>query len=202
MTPPEAPRGRRPEHFEEAYSGAPPWDIGRPQAVFLALAETGELRGRVLDAGCGTGEHALMAARMGLDVTGIDAAPSAIAKAEAKAQERGLAPRFLVWDAFDLAPLGPFDTVLDSGLFHIFDDHDRGAYVASLKAAMAPGGRCFMACFSDRQPGDFGPRRITQAEIRASFADGWRVDSIQPIDFESRNSPPDILGWLAKITRT
>lgn len=40
----------------------PPWDIGRPQPAFVRLADSGLLAGRVLDAGCGTGEHALLAA--------------------------------------------------------------------------------------------------------------------------------------------
>jgi hypothetical protein len=35
-----------------------------------------------------------------------------------------------------------------------------------------------MLCFSDRQPGFVGPRRVTEDEIRASFRDGWRTDSI------------------------
>src|ERR1700735_2878166 len=60
-----------------AEGSAPPWDIGHPQPAFLALARSGELRGRVLDIGCGTGEHALMAAGLGLDATGIDVAPRA-----------------------------------------------------------------------------------------------------------------------------
>jgi pimeloyl-ACP methyl ester carboxylesterase/SAM-dependent methyltransferase len=196
------PRFRRPEDFNLAYSGSPAWDIGRPQPIFVALAEAGELRGRVLDAGCGTGEHTLLAARMGLDATGIDAAPAAISLAEGKAQERGIAARFLVHNALQLEMLdGPFDTVLDSGLFHVFGDDDRRAYVASLKAAIAPGGRYFMACFSDRQPGDWGPRRVSEGEIRASFADGWSVDSIEPAEFEIRSGPPGAMGWLARITR-
>jgi len=204
MTPPEGerPRGRRHEDFEISYAGRPPWDIGKPQAVFLALAEAGEFRGRILDAGCGTGEHTLMAARLGLDATGIDTAPSAIARAGEKARERGIAARFLVWNALDLGSLdGPFDTVLDSGLFHVFNDEDQRAYVASLKTATAPGSRVFMACFSDRQPGDWGPRRVTQAEIRACFADGWRVDSIEPAQFETLIVGPNVQAWLAKITR-
>lgn len=96
---------------------------------------------------------------------------------------------------------GPSDTVLDSGLFHVFSDADRRAYVESLKSAIAPGGRYFMACFSDRQPGDFGPRRVTEGEIRASFADRWRVDSVEPAALEVRMGPPGVLGWLARITR-
>src|SRR5438067_2356870 len=123
-TPDVSPQ-RRPDTFDALYAtGTPPWDIGRPQPAFLALAEQGMLRGHVLDVGCGTGEHTLMAAALGMQATGIDMAPSAIAPAESKARDRGLTARFLVWDALQLAALGQhFDTVLDCGLFHIFEDH-------------------------------------------------------------------------------
>jgi cyclopropane fatty-acyl-phospholipid synthase-like methyltransferase len=198
-TPPHAPR--KPDHFEAMYRERPPWDIGRPQPAFLALAEAGELRGRVLDAGCGTGEHALMAAGLGLDVTGIDTATTAIEAAKRKADERGMAARFLVRNALDIASLGQqFDTVLDSGLFHVLDDGDRRSYVDNLKAAIPPGGRYFMLCFSDRQPGDSGPRRITQKEIRETFAEGWRVDAIDPVTLDN-TAGPGIFGWRAQITR-
>ena len=79
-------------------------------------------------------------------------------------------------------------------------DDDRAAFVKSLAAAMRPGGHYFMLCFSDRQPGDQGPRRVTQAEIRASFERGWKVDSIEPAGLENVMGPP-IEGWLASITR-
>ena len=136
-----APRRTRPPHeFDESYAGRPPWDIGRPQSVFQALADAGEFHGRFLDAGCGTGEHTLMAARIGLDATGIDFAPAAIALAQGKARERGIQARFLVHDALQLASLdGPFDTILDSGLFHVFNDADRRAYVESLRSAVPSG---------------------------------------------------------------
>jgi cyclopropane fatty-acyl-phospholipid synthase-like methyltransferase len=137
-----------------------------------------------------------------LDATGIDSAPAAIALAEAKARERAIPARFLVHDALQLGSLdGPFDTVLDSGLFHVFNDADRGAYVASLQTAIAPGGRYFMACFSDRQPGDWGPRRVTEGEIRLSFADGWRIDSIERAQFVTLKDQPEVAAWLARITR-
>lgn len=190
------------EEFNAAYNATPPWDIGRPQLPMLALAEAGAIRGRVLDVGCGTGEHALMAAARGLDATGIDAAPAAIALAEAKARERKLAARFLVWNALELPSLGEqFDTVIDSGVFHVFSDDDRLLYVESLRGAVAPEGRYFMQCFSEHQPGDFGPRRVTQDEIRASFERGWRVDSIEPAKFEITISADGALAWLACITR-
>ena len=188
--------------FNDAYLGTPPWDIGRPQGAFRALADAGELQGRVLDAGCGTGEHALMAASLGLDTTGIDEAPLAIEKAKAKARERGLDVRFVVGSVLEFARLDErWDTVLDCGVFHVFDDDDRAAYVQSLAAAIEPGGRYFMLCFSDRQAGEVGPRRVSQAEIRASFADGWRIDSIAPAVIETTVDDRDAVAWLSIVTR-
>ena len=65
-----------------------PWDIGRPQAAFVRVASEGGFAGDVLDAGCGTGEHALLAASLGLPVLGVDLAETAIALARKKAEER------------------------------------------------------------------------------------------------------------------
>jgi cyclopropane fatty-acyl-phospholipid synthase-like methyltransferase len=191
--------------WDEAYGGTPPWDIGRPQPVFLGLAESGALQGHVLDAGCGTGEHALMAAALGYPATGIDGSPVAIGMAEEKARERGLDVRFLVGDVLDMASLGErFDTILDMGLYHTFDDDQRVAYVDNLGRVTASGARFLMLCFSDRQPGEAGPRRVSEPEIRASFADGWRLDAIDPSVIET-NAPGgryDVRAWLVQATRS
>jgi SAM-dependent methyltransferase len=189
---------------EDLYATRPPWDIGRPQPAFLALADAGAIRGRVLDVGCGTGEHVLMAAGLGLDATGVDLASTALRAAEQKARQRGLAARFLRWDARELAALGEsFDTVLDCGLFHIFDDNDRIAFVDGLRSVLPEGeGGCyFMLCFSDRQPGVWGPRRVTRDEITATFADGWRVDSVEPSTIDITIDPDGVRAWLTSLTR-
>jgi SAM-dependent methyltransferase len=191
--------------FNAAYeAGPPPWDIGRPQPAFLKLAEQGELSGRVLDAGCGTGEHALMAAAQGLDATGIDAVPRAISIAQRKARDRGLTARFLVWDALRLPDLGEqFDTVLDCGLFHVFDDEDRVRFEASLRAIIPSGGRYHMLCFSDRQPGTLGPRRVSQAEIKAAFGPpDWRVDAIDAVTLDVNTDADGVRAWRASIVRS
>jgi SAM-dependent methyltransferase len=194
-------------HWDENYAAgsSPPWDIGYPQPAFVRLADDGLLRGRVLDVGCGTGEHALLAAARGADAMGVDVAPRAIERARAKAAERGLKARLEVADALSLADLGlTFDTVIDSGLFHVFDDQDRARYVASLAAVLRDGGRCYLMCFSNRQPGDFGPRRVSQDELRAAFCDGFRIVGIAADTFEINPGLGTLRAeaWLAAIERT
>jgi len=185
-----APRDNEPvtaASWDDSYAGSvpAPWDIGKPQPAFARLAERGLLTGQVLDAGCGTGEQTLLAAWSGADALGVDVSPLAVERARAKAADRGIRARFEVADALRLADLGrDFDTIIDSGLFHVFDDDSRAGYVASLASVLRPGGRLYLMCFSDAQPGTFGPRRVTQDELRAAFADGWTVLDIEADTFE------------------
>jgi cyclopropane fatty-acyl-phospholipid synthase-like methyltransferase len=165
--------------FENLYAGPAPWDIGRPQGIFVAIAD--RVIGPVLDAGCGTGEHALFFAARGHRVVGIDFVPEAIRRAQAKAAQRGLSAEFLVKDATALRDWGErFASVIDCGLFHVFSDADRRRYVPGLAQVLEPGGRLFLMCFSDEEPGTEGPRRVSRQELYDTFADGWKVESIQP----------------------
>jgi len=182
----------------------PPWDVGRPQPAVVRLADRGALRGHLLDAGCGTGENALLAAAHSADVVGVDVSPTAIARARAKAAERGLSARFEVADALHLSQLGlTFDTVIDSGLFHVFDDENRASYVASLASVLRSGGSCYLMCFSDLQPGTFGPRRVRKDEIISAFSDGWSVTGIEADEFVVNRELgiATARAWLATIRR-
>ena len=196
---------RPPHDFDAIYESEnpPAWDIGRPQPAFDRLAKAGGLVGKVLDAGCGTGEHALLAGSLGHEVVGVDLSERAIELAVSKATERDVKARFLVADALHLIDLGErFDTVLDCGLFHVLNDDERARYVDSLAAVVPPGGRHHMLCFSDGQPGDWGPRRVTQDEIRAAFADGWELDSIEPAVIDLTWDDGGALAWQVAATRT
>ncbi len=192
--------------FEWAYrNGAPPWDIGRPQPAIVRVAKSGAIRGAVLDAGCGTGENAMYIATLGAGVTGVigvDASPTAIERARRKAIERGIDISFEVADATALEGLGrEFDVVIDCGLFHTFGDAARVAFERSLRAVLRAGGRYFLLCFSDRQSGVAGPRRVSRAEIRSTFGPGWRVDSIEAERFETIDPGDGPDAWLASLTR-
>jgi SAM-dependent methyltransferase len=191
--------------WDSSYVGpAPTWDIGRPQPAFLRLADADALTGALLDAGCGTGEHTILAAGRGANALGIDVSPRAIEIARRKAAARGVETRFEVMDALSLETLGEsFDTVLDSGLFHVFDDSARSRYVASLHAVLHEGGHLHLMCFSDRQPGDWGPRRVSEPELRTAFGSGWHIDSLNPEQFDINPGlgTPTAEAWLADIRR-
>jgi ubiquinone/menaquinone biosynthesis C-methylase UbiE len=189
-------------YFQAVYAGVPPWEIGGPQPVFVRLEEAGEITGTVLDVGCGTGENALYLASRGHEVWGIDYVPAAIEKARAKARERGLGVTFVEGNALNLGKLGrSFDTIIDCGLFHSLSDGERPRLVRTLAAVLTFEGRYFMLCFSERELREGGPRRVTQAEIRAAFREGWTINYIVGARFESRIHPGGAQAWLSSITR-
>jgi len=195
--------------FEQMYRGQAPWDIGRPQSPIVDLEASGQIRGSVLDVGCGTGDNALFLASRGHETWGLDFVPAAIERAKAKAAQRALAVHFMVGNALELDQLGRrFNTVIDCGLFHTFSDEERPVFVQGLAAVLRQEGLLHILCFSDQEPGTDGPRRVTQQELRDAFAIGWKVCQIEPTRFETVEhpalsfSPGGPKAWLATVERT
>lgn len=191
------------ERFEELYrQGTPPWDIGGPQPEVVRLAEDGDVVGDVLDVGCGTGENALYLAGLGRRVVGVDASPLAVDRARAKAAARGLPVPFLVADALDLATLRRrFETVLDCGLFHVFDRDDRRRYAHSLCEVLSSGAALQLLCFSDEEPPGLGPHRISEGDLREAFRSLFALTRIRPGRFESLLHPGGAKAWVATLVR-
>ena len=195
------------ETFESIYSGKAPWDIGKPQRAFIEVAD--QVVGSVLDAGCGTGEHAMYLAERGHPVLGIDFLAYPIAEAKRKAQDRGSHAEFVQMDALALSTFDrQFDSVIDIGLFHVFSDEDRVRYVAGLAHVAKSGGIVLVLCFSDEEPGTQGPRRVSQHELRQCFAKVWTMERIQATRFEIVADLKDISfseggpkAWSAVIRR-
>ncbi len=170
------------QNFEEAYAAVAPWDIGRPQQPFVDAAK--QIHGTVLDSGCGTGDTAIFYAEQGYTVTGIDYLAVPIERAKRKAADKNLKVRFEVRDALSLKSWGEkFDNIVDSGLFHTFTDEDRAKYVEGLASVLRPGGKLFLMCFSDAEPGTVGPRRVPKRELEESFDSDWAIESIEPKAF-------------------
>jgi len=196
--------------FDEVYKGTPPWDIGRPQNEFVLAEERGEFRGSILDIGCGTGENVLYFSSRGHEAVGVDSSARAIRKAEEKAIKRNiLSARFQVADALNLSRElnRSFDNVTDSGLFHGLTDEQRQQYVTNLSLVLKTNGKYFMLCFSASEPtareGHF--RRVSPAEIREWFRDGWRINYIKESLIERFGTSSSMVSekaWFSSITRT
>ena len=168
--------------FDEFYkTTTPPWVIGEPQPAVVELERAGLIRGKVLDVGCGTGEHTILLTGLGYDVLGIDFAPAAVDQARRNADAKGAGARFEVADAMNLPADPRYDTILDSALFHIFDDADRPKYVASLHGAVLPGGIVHVLALSDQGRG-FGPQ-VSGETIRDAFGDGWELEALEPATY-------------------
>jgi SAM-dependent methyltransferase len=169
----------------------------------VRTASEGGFAGAILDAGCGTGEHALLAASLGHPVSGVDLAPKAIELARAKAADRGVDAEFVVADVFELEGLGrKFETVLDCGMFHTCDDEERLRYVASVASATEPGGTMYLLCFGDGAP-DIGPHPVSTGELQAAFdrSTGWDVASIETDKIETTFIRTGVPAWFATIKR-
>ncbi len=174
-------------------------DLQSASGVFTAVPTTRRQRVRVADASrrgrTAVRRHGILLSANrekicpSLGSSRCPLTPRAIEIAQRKGADRGVTARFLVWDALALRDLGQqFDTVIDS-------------YVSSLADAVGTGGRVLLACFSDRQPGVWGPRRVREAELRDAFADGWIVESIEPTRFQTNLGPGWAEAWLARIRR-
>jgi len=191
--------------FESLYQEqATPWEINKAQPAIQALAEAEKIIGDVLDLGCGTGENTLLLASRGHMTWGIDASATAIEKARQKAVERHLSTTFVVGDALALEVLGEgFHTVIDSGLFHVFSDSEREAYLSGLRHVMFPDSLLFLICFSDQEPGDWGPRRVKRSELRQCFAlkQGFKVLKIESVNYHLNLEAGSAKAWLATIQR-
>ena len=131
-----------------------------------------------------------------------------IRRARAKAVEQKLDAEFLVKNALTLADWDArFRTALDSGLFHVLSDEGRRRYVQGLAHVLQPAGQLFLMCFSDKEPGTEGPRRVSQKELRNAFDQGWDIESIDAVrvevnpKFKEEFSEGGPKAWFAIVRR-
>ncbi len=123
-----------------------PYDNG-PDQHLMELVENGRIQPcRAIDLGCGTGRNALFLAQHGFQVTGVDFAASAIAKAKQKAEAAGLKAEFVVDDLTNLQNVtGSFDFLVDAGVLDVLQIKFRDLYVDNVLSLTHPGSRFYLS---------------------------------------------------------
>lgn len=166
--------------------GTPPW-VGDARSELVELVGSGALApGRAIDLGCGEGDNAIFLARRGFDVTAVDFAPAALAKARDKARAAGVTVDFVVDDLTRLDRVrGPFDVLVDYGAFDDLGRADRARYVAAVLPLTRPGSRFLLWCFEfELRPLGrlatavlpFGAVALAPGEIHRWFGDSFAIE--------------------------
>ncbi|MFH7598923.1 class I SAM-dependent methyltransferase [Streptomyces racemochromogenes] len=168
-----------------------PWDIGRAQSALVALEEAGQIKGEVIDVGCGLGDNAIFLASRGYRTTGVDGSANAIDECRRRAAAQGLDVQFAVADAAALDGFDDrFDTVVDSALYHCLTEENQQRYVATLHRATRPGARLHLFCFAKELPSAFPVlQRISEQNLRETVGRFWDITSIKPALYDTSLTP-------------
>jgi SAM-dependent methyltransferase len=174
--------------WNESYaSGQLPWDTGEPEPLLVEFVALGRIQPtRTLEIGAGTGTNALWLAERGFDVLGIDVAPLAVERANAKLDGRGLGCRFATLDFLAApAPQGPFQFVFDRGCFHVFDEpEERARFAAGVAEALAPGGLWLSLIGStEGPPREIGPPRRSAREVALAIEPALEIIELRAAEF-------------------
>jgi SAM-dependent methyltransferase len=150
-------------HYRVAHRGQIPGISQWDDDLVALIVEVLELHpgDRVLDLACGSGDHARRLARRGLDVLGVDIAPSLIAHCRDRARKAHIdTAHFEVGDMRELAYEAEFDAVLLlSGSFGFFDDAANRDVLQRVARALRPQGRVLIDVFDPAMMVVRPPRR-------------------------------------------
>lgn len=187
--------GHTPDSWEDMYRASEvsklPWYTTELDRDLQEAVQTfGPSRGVLLDLGTGPGTHAVGLAKLGYEVVASDISASAIRAAKHYAKQAGVSIEFRV-DNILRSNLedSSFDGVIDRGVFHTLPPENRPTYVATVDRILRPRAHLHLKCFSDKEPGDWGPFRLSRRELRSYFRERFEILSIAEAVFQGNVAP-------------
>ncbi|HTS33865.1 MAG TPA: class I SAM-dependent methyltransferase [Thermoplasmata archaeon] len=157
-------------------AGETPWDTGVPNPELIRVVEKGGFPGTaVLEMGCGTGTNSVELARRGYRVTSVDLADVAIFKAREKAKSAGVNVDFRVGDLTQTELGGPYDCLLDIGVYHGIRNRDLTGFLRAVVRLSRPGTRWLCIAGSANSPQRDGPPMVREEEFRAELGSAFKI---------------------------
>jgi len=178
--------------WDECYQkGEAIWDKGAPAPAMKQYLERHAVRGRALVPGCGRGHEVALAVKQGLDATGLDIAPTAVA--EACARYPHLAGRFVMGNLFDppAEMRGAYDVVLEHTCMSALPPTLRADYRRGIDLTLRRGGLLIGVWYINPalDPGKEGPPfPFSVTDLTALFAEGYEIvdDYVPDVAFPGR----------------
>ncbi len=150
-----------------------------------AIAARGLTGLRVLDLGTGPATQAIALAGRGFAVVATDIAASAIEKARTAARKAGVRIDFREDNILDTSlEAASVDLIVDRGVFHVLPPEARPRYVHEVHRLLRPGGLLLLKTFSDKEPGEYGPYRLSPGELRSCLAESFDLESLEDSVFQ------------------
>jgi 2-polyprenyl-3-methyl-5-hydroxy-6-metoxy-1,4-benzoquinol methylase len=192
--------------WEQRYEkGDIPWETGRPSSELQRiLTQMPVPPCRAVELGCGTGASAVWLAQQGFDVTAIDLSARAIAMAQQRAAEAGVAVRFVVADVLGLAEevAGPFDFFFDRGCYHVVRREDVQAYLRTLRRLLRPGSIGLVLAGNAREPHEPGPPVVSEEQIRGELGSLFDIVALREFRFDQvEQVGTRFLAWSCLVRR-
>lgn len=194
------------EHWENRYlvEERPPWDTGRPSAEMIRRVTQLKLAPcRALEFGCGAGTNAVWLAEQGFDVTAVDISPTALKRAQERADKAGIAIRYVAADVTKLPDLGePFPFFFDRGCYHAVRRGNIGGFLRELKRVTAPGAIGVALTGNAREVHKPGPPVVTEDEIRSELGRDFEIVSLDEFRFDQEETDGHRhLGWSCVLRK-
>ena len=73
--------------------------------------------------------------------------------------------------------------------------------MGSVASVLPPGAVLHVLCFSDAEPPGYGPRRVSEAELRRAFAGRFELEALRATRFANHLSDAGARAWIARLRR-
>lgn len=166
------------EEWEGRYRrGETGWDRGGVNPLLRSWAAALPAGASILIPGCGHGYEVIELARMGFNVTGIDIAPTPVARMRRELAAEGVAASVIRIDMFRYQPDEPFDAIYEQTSLCAIRPEQCRAYEQKLCGWLKPGGSLF-ALFMQTGVAGGPPFHCDLSEMRELFATSrWQWES-------------------------